>query len=149
LGRKFQVQTAVLAVVACMLVLGGVVVVAHGPQTTTVLTAGGRTYTLDIARSEAQRAKGLSGRQSMPANQGMLFVYPNAAVRCFWMKDMHFPLDIIWISPTKQVQHIGMDVSPDTYPRRFCPESQTQYVIELNAGEAGAAGINRGQTLQF
>ena len=115
----------------------------------TTLRAGTHRYTLRVAADAQARTKGLGGEHSLPATAGMLFWFTDDHTRCFWMKDMHFPLDIIWLDATKQVVHIERSVSPATYPHEFCPAAAARYVVELNAGQARAAGIREGQTLTF
>lgn len=116
-------------------------------MTTTWL--GRRQYQLEIAASPADQVQGLSGRVSMPANHGMLFLNLYAGKQCFWMKDMRFPLDMIWLSGTQRVVQVRSDIPPATFPQTFCAPGLAQYVIELNAGEASQAGIKLGQTIQF
>ena len=80
----------------------------------------------------------------------MLFAYDQSAPnRCFWMKGMRFALDIIWLDSSKKVVYIASDVRPNTYPRDFCAPESSQFVIELNSGEAERAKIRVGKTLQF
>lgn len=112
-----------------------------------VLRLGGKTYTLEVARSEAAREKGLGSRLVMDKDAGMLFLYQNEAQRCFWMKDMRFPLDIIWVAASKKVTHIEAGVSPLTYPKTYCYSGQ--YVIELNAGQTVEDHLAVGRTLDF
>jgi uncharacterized membrane protein (UPF0127 family) len=107
------------------------------------------TYRLDLANTPELQAKGLGGRASMERGQGMIFVFDAPAKQCFWMKDMHFSLDIIWLDAQKKVVHIEKNVSPDTFPKSYCPTEPAQYVIELNAGEAQKSDIHVGQTLRF
>lgn len=114
-----------------------------------VLKVGDRTFALEEATTPAQQRQGLSGRMAMGRDQGMLFVFNNEGRPCFWMKDMQFPLDIIWVNTKHKVVHIRKNVSPETYPEAFCPDKPAKYVIELNAGEATKAGIRQGQTLAF
>jgi uncharacterized membrane protein (UPF0127 family) len=113
------------------------------------LRVGGQNYALHIVTTAAAQQKGLGGRASLSQQEGMLFAYRSEAVRCFWMKDMHFPLDIIWLNEDKQVVHMQPNIVPSTYPDEFCPNPLAQYVIELNAGEALRADIRTGQTLTF
>lgn len=114
---------------------------------TAMLKSGGREYRLEIVSSPEARAEGLSGRRELPDGQGMIFVFDTAATQCIWMKDMRFSLDIVWLDGEKKIVHIERDVSPETYPRQFCPEQPARYVIELNAGEAARAGLRVGQVL--
>lgn len=108
-----------------------------------------QTYQLEAATTSADQAKGLGDRTSLADNRGMLFIFNDQQVRCFWMKDMHFSLDIIWLNQTKQVIHIEPNLSPATYPHAYCPAGTAKYVIEINAGQVQAAHITLGQTLQF
>lgn len=109
----------------------------------------GQTFNLQIASTGKAREQGLSGRRSLVRNAGMLFVFSQPGGKCFWMRGMNFPLDIIWLSGDKKVAHIQANVSPNTYPHQFCPSQPAQYVIELHAGAARAAGLRLGQTLRF
>ena len=115
---------------------------------TAELQVGNHKVSLEIAETDATRTKGLGGRKSLAADKGMLFVFTEAGKQCFWMKGMRFPLDMVFVSHTKQVVHIESNVSPRTYPKSFCADD-TQYVIELNAGRAKALGLHSGQTLSF
>ena len=127
-------------------VLGGVFW-AYGFRSNPILRVGGQKYALEVAATAAGLRQGLSGRTSMPRHTGMLFVFQKEGRQCFWMKDMRFPLDIIWVDSQKKVKHVARGLSPDTYPNAFCQAAR--YVIELPAGEAAKTGIHKGQTLQF
>lgn len=113
------------------------------------LQVAGKTVKLDIAKSEEARAKGLGGRESMADDQGMLFVFDQPAKECFWMKDMQFPIDIIWLNTAKQVVHVERNLSPETYPASYCPKLPAKYVVELNAGQAEKLDISPGDTLKL
>lgn len=111
------------------------------------LKVGSRDYSLLTAATAAAREKGLSGRASLPKNQAMLFIFPAEASQCFWMKDMRFPLDTLWLDAHKKVTATQSNVAADSYPQTFCHDGQ--YVIELNAGQVRATGLITGQTLRF
>jgi uncharacterized membrane protein (UPF0127 family) len=102
----------------------------------------------EIADSNRERIKGLSDRVSLPENTGLLFVFENPAEQCIWMKDMRFPIDIIWLDENKTIRKIEQNVSPDTFPATFCFEN-TNYVLELNAGKVESSGLKLGQELSF
>jgi uncharacterized protein len=141
----------VVLVVAIILLFGVVVYqqIAHQRSSGTTLYIGGRSYSLEVANTNQERELGLGKRASMPANQGMLFVFGQSTPECFWMKDMHFSLDMIWLSADKQIVHIEQNVSPNTYPQTFCPNEPAKYVIELNAGTAATTDMQAGETLDF
>ena len=130
--KRVIVQCAMI--VALIATIIGVVTLQHH-DTYTKLTIGSNHYELEVADTDAARAQGLGGRVGMARNHGMLFAFPNQGVRCFWMKDMQFPLDMIWLNAEQRVIKVERNVSPDTYPHPFCA-STAQSVIELNAGEA-------------
>lgn len=109
----------------------------------------GRTYTIEVADTEAEREQGLSGRNSLPADTAMLFIFDQPGQQCFWMKDMQFSLDIIWLDAGRRVVHIEQNVSPSSYPDSFCPPKASQYVVELNAGQARQLGLKQGSVMQF
>lgn len=104
-------------------------------------------YELMRANNEAAKEKGLSGRPSMAPNAGMLFPYAAMEEQCFWMRDMKYSLDIIWLDRAKRVVHIEKNLAPETYPATYC--ATAQYVIELNAGETTRTGIKTGAVLSF
>lgn len=113
------------------------------------LQVGENAYELVVAAKEQTQQKGLGGRAELAQNQGMLFVFDKPAEQCFWMKDMRFPIDIIWLDSDKRVTHMEQNVAPESYPEQFCGDNTTQYVIELNAGEVVRSGVKPGSTLKL
>lgn len=109
--------------------------------------ARSRVYHLAGAYTLQQQQIGLGNVPSMPADQGMVFVYTSTANRCFWMKDMRFAIDMIWVDGSKTVTAIEPALNPSTYPKTYCHTGM--YVIELNAGEAARSHLQIGQKLTF
>lgn len=107
----------------------------------------GDCITLEIVSSPSARIQGLSDRQSLPLDRGMLFVFDEAGQNCLWMKDMNFAIDMVWLDASKKIVHIESQVSPDTYPESFCPQTPALYAIELNAGTGVAAGLRVGDSV--
>lgn len=102
----------------------------------------------ETAISEEALLKGLSGRDKMDTNRGMIFVFNNDTPRpCMWMKDMKFSLDMVWLDENKKVTDIKRDLIPATYPNDFCANGK--YVIEVNSGIADQAGLKIGQQLNL
>lgn len=114
-----------------------------------IIIAGGHKFAYEIADTSVSREKGLSGKTSMPSNQAMLFKFESPAAQCFWMKDMRFSLDIVWLDSNKIVKHIESNLSPSSYPTTFCPPVPTLYVIEFNAGIAKSTNIKVGDKAIF
>ena len=119
---------------------------AYKPPTNTLLLDN-QEYVLEIVASSEARKKGLSGRESLAANQGMLFVERTPTVSCIWMKDMNFDIDIVWVDYTKTIRHLEERVSPKTYPKAFCPKLKTKYVVELPSGTIDKHQLAVGQKL--
>jgi uncharacterized membrane protein (UPF0127 family) len=145
-SNKLVIAVAVMAAVVLLAVIS---FVRHQNQGTTPysLRLKTGTYHLEAATTAAEQEKGLGDRQSMAVDHGMTFVFDNDNRHCFWMKDTHFALDMIWVSSTKKVTAIEKNVAPDTYPTVFCHEGR--YVIELNAGAADLNKLVVNQQLYF
>lgn len=105
-------------------------------------------YDLEKATTNEQRIKGLSDRESLNEKTGMLFTFETIEEQCFWMKDMKFSIDIIWLNEAKEITKIEKNVSPGTYPESFCAE-QTKYVLEFNPYVSDENGLKVGSRLQF
>ena len=102
------------------------------PQSTVALR--GQTVRVSVADTPASRQRGLGGRSGLAPDEGMLFVFPQDGTYGFWMKDMSFSIDILWLSADGAVVYMAQNVSPDTYPQRFGPAEPARYVLELHAG---------------
>lgn len=89
---------------------------------------------VELADTPTKRAKGLSQREGMVENQGMLFIFEQPGRHSFWMKGMNFPLDIIWFNEEDGIVDIVKDIQPDSFPQTFKPRVPSQYVLEVNAG---------------
>ena len=89
---------------------------------------------VDVADSVKEIKTGLSGRTTLETGQGMLFIFDKPDFYGMWMKDMNFPIDIIWIDEKLQIVDIKIQVSQKSYPEIFRPAQKALYVIEVNAG---------------
>lgn len=98
------------------------------------MSLGSTTIDVAIAGSQETRQKGLSNLKYLPKNHGLLFLFPENGTHSIWMKDMKFPIDIIWLDETLQVVDIKKEVSPDTYPTSFHPKVPSRYVLEVSEG---------------
>ena len=104
---------------------------------------------VDTVVSPAALAKGLSGRPSMPKGTGLLFIFSGLSVQSMWMKDMRFPLDVVWLDENLEVSHINYGAAPcgSTCPS-YSSHYKAAYAIELNAGDAAAYGFRVGVPLK-
>lgn len=101
------------------------------------------------ATSTVDQEKGLGDRDRLPIDEGMLFEFPEQGSYGFWMKDMRFPLDMVWIDAGKKVVAVDSNIATDTYPSVILPPSPVSYVLEMDAGQAYVFGIATGTELSF
>jgi hypothetical protein len=94
----------------------------------------GQSVRMTVANTPETRTQGLSGKGRLDDDEGMLFVFPEDGIYSFWMKDMQFSIDIIWISYSGNIVDIRERVSPESYPTVFTPREEARYVVELPAG---------------
>jgi uncharacterized membrane protein (UPF0127 family) len=121
---------------------GEVATVAH-------LTGGTTTIAIGYAITPEAHERGLSGRASLAEGSGLLFVFDRADTYQFWMPDMHFAIDIIWIGEDKRIVDISEGVTPESYPTLFRPRLPARYVLEVNAGDTHRWGWGVGTPLSF
>jgi uncharacterized protein len=100
------------------------------------------SFKAELASNEKQRMLGLGKRKSLCLDCGMLFVFPEASQRGFWMKNMKFDLDIIWINENKIV-YIEKNFSKDS-SITVKPDVKADKVLEVNAGTSDANGFSIG-----
>ena len=103
-------------------------------------------FAVEIAATNSEREKGLMGRQSLGADQGMIFIYDKPGYYSFWMKNTLIPLDIVWLDKDRRVVFINENTQPcreDDCPA-LTPVIQAQYVFEANAGTAEKIGLQYG-----
>jgi uncharacterized membrane protein (UPF0127 family) len=110
----------------------------------------GKKIVAEVVDTPAARIRGLSGRSGLPQGRGMLFVFEEPAMQGFWMKDMNFPIDIVWIQDGAVVGVVD-SAAPDDRPDRavYYSPVPVQYVLELPAGTALKLGIIPGTPVQI
>jgi uncharacterized membrane protein (UPF0127 family) len=110
---------------------------------------------VEVALTDEKKAQGLSDRIPLAPRAGMLFVYSEERKRTFWMKDMRFPLDMIWIAADCTVGDITENApvpDPDQSERdlpRFSPKIPVVHVLEVNGGTSQRHGIAIGDPVVF
>ena len=108
---------------------------------------GGVSLRVEFATTTVARERGLSGRENIPDDYGILFVFPKDGYYGFWMKDTLVPLDIFWLDDKGHVVFIAQDVATSTYPNVFYPSAPARYVLETAAGFARRYTIATGTLL--
>ena len=113
------------------------------------IRVGNQELSVEVADTLVRQVRGLSGHRPLKENEGMLFVYENPRILSFWMRDMRFPLDIMWIDGQKNIVGIAPDISPDTFPQTFSSAVPVQYVLEVSAGWAELHGVAIGDRVAW
>ena len=105
----------------------------------------------DIAETGEQRSKGLAIKDSLNETEGMLFVFSEPRQYVFWMKDMKFPIDIIWLDSNKTVVHVEHSLDPcgPVSCQTYRPGADSFYVLETVAGFADKYGVIEGTKVKF
>ncbi len=119
------------------------------PTLTLLLRNGEKTIQIERADTLATRTQGLSGRKSLAPDTGMLFIFEKSDIYGFWMPDMYFAIDIIWIDVQKKIVHIEKNVTPESYPKIFKSTTLAQYVLEVPAGFSDQNTIEVGDEVRF
>src|SRR3990167_7829278 len=106
------------------------------PSYPKTLKIGATKISVKLADTTESQVKGLSGQSSLEKNSGMFFKFPGSAIRTMWMKDMNFPLDVVWIEKGSVVE-ITKNIVPlgDGQPVVSSKENADSF-LELNAGFA-------------
>lgn len=136
----------VLVLVVVIIILSGM----SKPTRYTNVKIGNTTVKVEIADTVIKQSKGLMFRKSLGKNEGMLFIFSNEGYHTFWMVNMSFPIDIIWISANRTIVDITKNAEPCFIPCKFySPKEKAQYVLEVNSGFADKHKIKIGQKAKF
>lgn len=112
---------------------------------------GGQRYAVEVARTEADRERGLMFRDTLAPGHGMLFIHPRQEPQAYWMKNTRIPLDILYFDEAHRLVSQQRDVPPcslgDACPP-YPSDAPARYVLELNAGEAERLGLHDGDALR-
>ncbi len=109
-----------------------------------IIFENNQKYVFDIADTPSLQERGLSYRKTLNPQTGMIFIFDRPAPYQFWMKDMNFPIDIVWLDTEGIVIHIEHSVAPSTYPTLFGPSKSARYVLEFLSGNAHKLGLQLG-----
>lgn len=103
-------------------------------------------FRLEIADTNATREHGLSGHDPLKLEEGMLFEFPEAGIYPFWMKEMKFDLDIVWMRQGQVVEVVTLPAPDpeDLIPATHVPTQKADQVLEINAGRAKQLGLEPG-----
>lgn len=110
----------------------------------------GTRVSLEFVESFADRVRGLSKQQSIGESEGLLFFFPSMDTHGIWMKDMYFPIDIIWLDEDLRVVDIKKNADPSSYTSAidaevFSPRTPSRYVLEVSAGFSDKNNLKIGE----
>jgi uncharacterized membrane protein (UPF0127 family) len=110
MSKRKKMTLFIVGIVLIIIAIGGGIwwyfSVFHGcnpPLPRETITVGSTQFNVEMATTMVEQSCGLSGRSELMDGDGMLFLFGSGSIQSFWMKDMNFPIDIIWISKGKVV----------------------------------------------
>ncbi len=153
------VAFGVLAIVVNLYFYWGFVQIDNNLQLFSVNSASSQSFKIvkigDVAiraqllTTEPQWIQGLSGTDALAPNTGMLFDFGRADYWGIWMKDMNFPIDVLWITSDLKISDIVENMSPASYPTNYKPHIPALYVLEIPAGTVRANHITVWQSIKI
>jgi uncharacterized membrane protein (UPF0127 family) len=109
------------------------------------LTAGFHRIEAEVASTPQSRAQGLMHRKAMDSQRGMLFVFPDSAPHCFWMKNTLIPLSIAFMDASGRILNIA-EMKPNS-EENHCATKPARYALEMNTGWFAQRGLKAGDAL--
>ena len=149
--RLASAGAALLLAAACAPRPAAAPAATPAPRVVVVTAAGARLpVTVELARSDEERTRGLMYRRELAPEAGMLFFFSESEERAFWMKNTLIPLDMIWVDEQQRVVAIreAVPCTADPCPN-YDPGAVAAYVVELNRGTAKRHGLAVGAKLVF
>ena len=153
LARKQKSPALVIAVSVLLIVLltVGFILLNNRVQKTEYkhVKIGKQTYMLEIADTQEKREKGLSQRDYLAADMGMLFDFKADGDWRMWMVQMRFPIDIAWLDSNGKIITIKHNAQPGDYPEIYHADSASRYVVEVPANTFRDQSVQLGDILVF
>lgn len=147
-SKGFTKWFLILFAIAC------VAVFVWGKFYSTVsVVLGGETFIARVADTQAKRSKGLGGSSPLQQNEAMLFLFPTVDHQTFWMKDMVYPIDIIWFTDGRIVDiapRVAPPLDPDSQQglRTYNPRLPVDNVIEVPSGTVDRLNLKIGDPVK-
>lgn len=151
MSRRKDIFSWVLVVLTLVLI-GAAAVYVMWPQLQphATIRIGDGVFAAKVVKTQQERMNGLSNTSELRSDQAMLFVYERDDKWPIWMKDMNYPIDIVWLDKAKKVIYIVKNAPPESYPHEtFAPKEDARYVLELAAGMVDKKSIMIGKEAVF
>lgn len=125
--------------------------ISHQPELTSIkyVNIGDARVKVALAITERERMIGLSGKEFLDESEGLFFIFDKPDKYSFWMKDMNFPIDIIWLDQELEIVHIKNSAVPSSYPETYRSDTDALYVLEVVAGFVEKNNLKVGDTAAF
>lgn len=145
-----HIMRKILVLILAILVLGALLILIY-PYTKKKATViiNNQKFSVEVARTQSQQEKGLSGRGHLDHNSGMLFVFEKSDIYSFWMKDTLVPLDIIWIDNNQIVEMTTLNPPIGDNIPEYTPKNKAKYVLELPAGTKERYNFKAGDPVEI
>jgi len=114
---------------------------------TALVSVGGVNLTVTLSTTPESQSKGLANKNSIAQNEGMLFIFKSPQKYSFWMKDMKFPIDILWADSSGKIVHIEKNLQPCVFflpCPSYSPNDNSLYVLEVISNFTNKFDINIG-----
>lgn len=148
--HKSAINLAIIGLVLIGIALAASAVIPRLLTPPSNLYLGDGIFKTELALNNVERTTGLSRHSSLGTSEAMLFAFPSLDKWKITIKDMKFPIDIVWLDQFKKVVYIVKDASTETsLTDTFEPKSDAKYVIEFAAGTVDSKAINIGRTAVF
>jgi len=148
--KSFIPYALIAATLTAIVVIGGWVLFSSYTNVRTVTAQiGGQPFSLEVADTNAARAQGLSERDSLANNAGMLFVFDSLGDWRMHMIQMRFAIDIAWLDENKTIVHIKHNATPAEYPEVYKSDVPAKYVIEVPTGTFSSLDVQEGDSISF
>ncbi|MCU0667412.1 MAG: DUF192 domain-containing protein [Patescibacteria group bacterium] len=148
--KSFWPYLLISLVVIVLLIAGGWYLYKKSTETNYIKAdINGQSYYLELADTDALRKRGLSERDGIKENGGMLFDFKQESDWRMWMVQMRFPIDIIWLNSDKMIVHIKNNATPAEYPEVYKSLEPSRYVIELPEDAVEKLKIKVGDNISF
>jgi hypothetical protein len=146
--KKYLVIILIIALAILLSVVGFIIYQSRTIKKTTV-EINNFKFLATIANTEQSRGQGLSGKDSMPNGEAMLFLFPDQQIRIFWMKNMKFDLDILFIHDHKIIDIITLQKPSGSKIPSYTSKSAADKVLEINASLTQKLNIKIGDSIEI
>ena len=147
--RKDIFSWGIIVLILAFVIAAAIYILWPQLQPHATVRIGDTVFAAKVAKTQAEREKGLSDTKGLRENQALLFVYERDGMWPIWMKDMKYPIDIVWLDKDKKVVYIVKNAPPESYPETFTPKQEARYILEMSAGTVEKKSIVIGTIAGF